>query len=173
MSYVRGVGTAPHKARYSHSSELTSSFTLQAYFRFFTTLQIWFAFPCCHHPAYFALYLSLLEQPLLSELLWSGTLITDQSCFTAAVALTKAREVSQNIRQNGCQKHPCYSITGIFTAHGFIKDASTVSGTRGRQQCDKTQPCPTGCSVCPCFPLVAAVSDCVSGLTGFKTSALW
>lgn len=97
----------------------------------------------------------------------------DQSCFTAAVALTKAREVSQNIRQNGCQKHPCYSITGVFTAHRFIKDASTVSGTRGRQQCDKTQPCPTGYSVCPCFPLVGGVSGCVSGLTGFKTSALW
>lgn len=76
VSYIRVVGIAPHKACYSRSSEVTSSFTLQAYFQFFTTLQNWFAFPCCHHPAYFAVCLSLLEQPLLSELLWSGTPIT-------------------------------------------------------------------------------------------------
>lgn len=96
----------------------------------------------------------------------------DQSRFAAAVALAKAGEVSQMSDQMDVRKILVYRVMGAFTSHRFMKDASMVSDVRNRQQCDDTQPCPTGCSVCPCFPVVAAVG-CMAGLTGLTTSALW
>lgn len=92
---------------------------------------------------------------------------TDQSCFAAAVTLAKSGEVSQMSDQMDVKKSPCYMVTGAFTSHWFIKDASMVSGIRNRQQCDKPQTCPTGCLVYPRFPIGAAVSR-LAGLT-----ALW
>lgn len=169
LLFCSHVSIASHKACYSHSSEVASSFTLQAYFHFFfaNTLHV-FYFPLLPSPCMFCSLFVFAGAALAvrAALRWHPN-STDQSCFAAALTLAKAGEVSQMSDQMDVKKSPCYRVTGAFTSHRFIKDASMVSGVRNRQQCDKPQTCPTGCRVYPRFPIGAAVSR-LAGLT-----ALW
>lgn len=75
LLFCSHVSIASHKPCYSRRSEVTSSFTLQADFQFFTSALDLVYFPLLPSPCIFR-SLSLLEQPLLSELLWGGILIT-------------------------------------------------------------------------------------------------
>lgn len=126
---------ASHKTRYSCRLEARSTFTL-------LILHQYFGSGLLSPAAYFALYLPLLEQPLLSELLRGGILITRISHASLQQSLSLSRGSFSDVRTKGCQNNPCYRVTGAFTSHRFRKDASMVSEPRNRQQRGKTEPCP-------------------------------
>ena len=105
------VSTASHKAYYSRSSEVTSSFTLQAYFQFFTSTLDLVYFPLLPPPCIVCSLFVFAGAALAirAALRWHPN-NKDQSCFTAAVALTMAGEVSQMSDQTGVKK---ILVTGL------------------------------------------------------------
>lgn len=105
LLFCSHVSIASHKPCYSRRSEVTSSFTLQADFQFFTSALDLVYFPLLPSPCIFRSLFVFAGAVLAvgAALRWHPN-NKDQSCFTAAVTLAKAGEVSQMSVQMGVKK---------------------------------------------------------------------
>lgn len=136
MLFCCCVSIASHKTCYSCRLEVRSSFTLLAYFWFFTSTLDLVCFPLLSSPCVFC-SLCVFAGAVLAVRAASRWHLNnkDQSCFTAAVALTKAGEVFQMSEQRDVK---ITLVTGLWvpllhTSSGRMP--AMASDPRNRQQC--------------------------------------